>query len=594
MAFPDDPLGLRIELQAGGVWTDVTNDVYTRDPITHARGIRNAGTAADPASVPLTLNNIDGRYSPRNPMSPLYGQIGRNTPVRLSLPGGPHFLDLDGAPGNVASTPATAALDITGDIDIRAELETSWYGPESQMVIGKWGEAGQRSYAMRIVGGSLYFAYNSGGVDLRVAQPLPALPARAALRVTMDADNGEGGSTFRHYWAPSLAGPWVQFAPAYTSSGTRTLAVSTAPLTIAPSDVTLTPQRTPFAGKGYRFEVRSGIDGPLVAAPDFTARPVGAAGFTDSAGRVWSFTGTAAVADRRERFVGEVAAWPQRWVESGQDAWTTVEAAGILRRLGQGQKALDSTLRRRIPSGKPFAYWPMEEAREATQAHSPIPGVSPAALTGVEFAATDTLPSSLPLPRLTAAATFSGIVPPSPDGSWQMEMVYNADDKAPPDNSTYAELISVATTGTVRRWVLGMNAGSGRLWGFDASGTDVIFRAMTLEGRAPFHGWVRARLWARDIGSGVVEYQFAFENVGGVAGLLGGTIPGTTGRVTAVTADWGPLTEGWSVGHVSVIPEAASTLYEGSDNAYAGETAWGRITRLSAEEGLPVARAAGP
>ncbi|GHE38865.1 hypothetical protein GCM10018785_05510 [Streptomyces longispororuber] len=59
--FPETPLGLRIEIQAGEVWTDITGDVRTRDPITHARGIRNSSTGADPASAPLTINNRDGR-----------------------------------------------------------------------------------------------------------------------------------------------------------------------------------------------------------------------------------------------------------------------------------------------------------------------------------------------------------------------------------------------------------------------------------------------------------------------------------------------------------------------------------------------------
>ena len=76
MAFPDTPLGTTVELGIGGVWTDITRDVHLPDRVV----IRSAqaGTVS-PGSCTLTLNNLDGRYSPRNPLSPYYGVIGRNT-----------------------------------------------------------------------------------------------------------------------------------------------------------------------------------------------------------------------------------------------------------------------------------------------------------------------------------------------------------------------------------------------------------------------------------------------------------------------------------------------------------------------------------
>ncbi|WP_282795188.1 hypothetical protein [Streptomyces sp. CC224B] len=599
MAFPETPLGLRIEIQVGGVWTDITGDVRTRDPITHARGIRNSSTGADPASVPLTINNRDGRYSPRNAMSPYFGLIGRNTPVRLWLPGGPRFLNLDGTPGTCASTPATAALDLTGDLDLRVEAETSWYAPGTHTLIGKWETAGdQRSYLLQVVDGLLYFTYTTGG-DRSTAffhsRALPALPRRAALRATLDADNGSGGRDVRFYWAETLAGPWVRFGTTSTLTGTISLHSGTAPLAVGPTDLTAAVPRRPVEGRVYAAEVRSGIDGPVVASPVFSAQPLGAVAFTDSAGRTWSYSGAAAVADRQELFVGEISSWPQRWAPSGQDVWSPVQAAGILRRYGQGAKALDSTLRRRIPSGRPIAYWPMEEEREATRAYSPIPGIRPAAVTGVEFGAADTLPSSRALPRLTAAATLSAIVPAhEAAGQWQVEFVYTADDKAPAGTGPWAEVIGISTTGTVRRWVIAMRAGAARIYGYDSSGTDVIFTVVGL-GSDVFHGWVRLRLWARDTGAGQTEWRLDFQDVGGDAGGIGGTLASASaGRVTAVTATWGPATEGWSIGHLAVLRTANSSLYTGSDDGYAGETAWARMLRLASEESIPLGRIAGP
>ncbi|MFE0132825.1 hypothetical protein ACFWY6_14840 [Streptomyces sp. NPDC059037] len=96
MAFPDDPLGVRVELYLGGAWLDITGDVFTENPITITRGRPDEGTHTDAATCSFVLDNTSGRYSPRNPRSDLYGRLGRNTPVRVSVaplgPAGPRLV----------------------------------------------------------------------------------------------------------------------------------------------------------------------------------------------------------------------------------------------------------------------------------------------------------------------------------------------------------------------------------------------------------------------------------------------------------------------------------------------------------------------
>ncbi|NJP75011.1 hypothetical protein HCJ99_30140, partial [Streptomyces sp. C1-2] len=200
MTFPQTPLDVLIELYVSGQWTDITQDVYTRDGLHIARGRSDEAGVVDPGKCSMTLNNRDGKYSPRNPLSPLYGLIGRNTPVRVSVPGGTSYLALDGTPASYASTPDHASLDIAGDLDIRAELETDWYGPGYRNLVGKWDAVGHRSYLLRIENGSLYLYYGPSSDPtntLFFAKPLPALPPRAAVRVTFDVDNGQGGCEVR-------------------------------------------------------------------------------------------------------------------------------------------------------------------------------------------------------------------------------------------------------------------------------------------------------------------------------------------------------------------------------------------------------------
>lgn len=74
--------------------------------------------------------------------------------------------------------------------------------------------------------------------------------------------------------------------------------------------------------------------------------------------------------------VGEVASWPKTWGKAGKaDSWVTIEAAGILQRIGQGDP-LQSAVRRAILATAPIAYWPGEDPAGSTVIASAIEGVS--------------------------------------------------------------------------------------------------------------------------------------------------------------------------------------------------------------------------
>ena len=80
---------LTVEIEtAPSTWLDITDDVYQRDPITITRGRSPEQTQAEPQRMTFTLDNRDGKFSPRNPLSVLYGKIGRNTPVRCKIDNG--------------------------------------------------------------------------------------------------------------------------------------------------------------------------------------------------------------------------------------------------------------------------------------------------------------------------------------------------------------------------------------------------------------------------------------------------------------------------------------------------------------------------
>lgn len=85
MAFPDTSLGVMVELFVGGAWLDITGDVYTNNLITITRGKQDEAARTDAGTCTLLLKNPTGRFSSRNPRSDLYGLIGRNTMIRVSI-----------------------------------------------------------------------------------------------------------------------------------------------------------------------------------------------------------------------------------------------------------------------------------------------------------------------------------------------------------------------------------------------------------------------------------------------------------------------------------------------------------------------------
>lgn len=115
---------LQVELWIDGMWVDVTSYVLTRDgsgKVSITRGQRDEAAETEFSTCRFDLNNRDGRFSPRNPTSPYYGKLGRNQPLRVSVPngtGGKAYRFW----GEVSSWPQR--WDISGN-DVWVELEAA-------------------------------------------------------------------------------------------------------------------------------------------------------------------------------------------------------------------------------------------------------------------------------------------------------------------------------------------------------------------------------------------------------------------------------------------------------------------------------------
>lgn len=108
---------------------------------------------------------------------------------------------------------------------------------------------------------------------------------------------------------------------------------------------------------------------------------------------------------------GEATGWKPEWDRTGRDATVTLEASGVLRRMGQGSSPAPSMLRRYIPrGGNLVGYWPMEDAEHSSTVAAGIDGISPMSVIGVPtFAKADRIRFSDPVLQVHQATLSAGL-----------------------------------------------------------------------------------------------------------------------------------------------------------------------------------------
>jgi hypothetical protein len=294
------------------------------------------------------------------------------------------------------------------------------------------------------------------------------------------------------------------------------------------------------------------------------------------------------------RFRGEVASWPQAWDPTGRDVGIQIEAAGVLRRLGQGTAVTGSTLYTAITSGAlsnpVVAYWPCEDDANAASIAAGIPGVQPMRINGsMQLAANTAFVCSAPLPNLGTSGNLTGFVPAyTPQMSTMIRFLIAIPAAGATDGQV---LCSILTTGSIVQWNLYYSAASGGLVGLrgrNSSGTVVVDTGI---GGFSLNGQL-AQLSAELVQTGpdiqVAIYSMLVEEstaVGSTATASGQTV----GTVTQLLV--GGALASTAIGHIRVQTSSAAPI----DNfdlaqqliAYAGEAASDRVARLCALIGLP-------
>lgn len=595
LPFPEDPLDLHVELNLDGTWTDITSFVQRREELINlSRGQSEEIAQPEPSRCRFAVNNRDGRFSPRNPLSPWYGLLGRNTPVRVYVRHGGNVLLSPGVHNrDEIDTPDSAALSITGDIDIRVDLTTrTWIPPTGDFygLASKWRGSGQGSWLFYLDADGLHLLWSEDGSaiahDIGSTEPIPSLPGRRALRATLDVDNGFSSNQVTFYTAPDITGPWTQLGSSVVTAGTTSIADGTAAVEVADATA-FNVDGTP--GRFHHFELRNGLDGVVVADPDFAVPAAGSESFFDSQGNTWTVHGQAEITDKHYRFHGEVSSWPQRWDPSGRDVYATVEAAGILRRLGQGSSALKSAIRRELTSPEaanpPISYWPCEDSQRADSVASALDSGRPMTITGEPRLASDSsFVGSDPLPTM-GSALFKGRVPNHDEtGEIQVRFLLSVPEDGAADGSI---ICSIDTTGTPsRRWQLHYFTGDGgdlELRGFDQFDQQVesVGATFGMDGDP-------ARVSIEITGESATKtFAIVVWKVAHISGtVISDTFIGSGGRVIRVSFNPDRDLSDVAFGHVSVHNQVTSIFDLQSLQGHSGETPRERMVRLCGEEGI--------
>lgn len=635
MAFPQDPLPIRAEMQINGTWTEVTSSVRNDANIRITGGFAPEQTTISPATISFSLNNRAGLYSDDNPLSPYYGLLPTGTPFRVSVEESSTFLRL---PNNIRRDPLTAAvgdiaiayisttdkavLDVTGDLDLRIEIDPDQWqlGSAGFALAGKYDTTGnQRSWAWTVQpSGVMRLYWTTDGATspltaLTYADSTVVVPGagRLALRVTIDVDNGAAGRTVTFYTSDSITGTWTQLGAPVIQAGTTSIFSGTSWLTVGNIVNQVSQQISfltiaaagyvlPFAGRIHRFQMRSGIGGTLVADMNAAGQTEGSTSWSDGLGtpNTWTLGGLggAEITLADYRGYGEISEMPQEWDPTGTDVYSPTIASGIVRRLTQGAQALNSSiyryLRQYIGAGA-VGYVPLEGGSQSTAAGNAVPGQPAAYVTNVQFSTDNDFPASAGVMTVVDSNSYiaGSVVGAAPTDQATLIFYYKIDSTTPSDTP----VVHMYTSGTAKQVTFSIGVADYRVTAYDASGTSIGTTAAGFGTGAAPGQWLAVQLRVNKNGAGI-DINMAWYPLGtttsfygtGAVNIAVGTVGSHLGFATSrgISA----LSLNATFAHFMCLNlngfEFASAAFGKMSVGFTGEYAAERFLRLLREEGL--------
>jgi len=572
--------GLEVDLNLGGTWTPITSYVMNRTApaaVTITRGRPDETSQVSPSTMTGQLNNRDGRFTARNPTGAYYGDLNRNTPVRLSVPYSGSFMRIEDDSVSLAQASFTA---VTGDIDIRMEMWLSNWLPCTLA-------CASLNWALVLNGDGTIGMIVGASADDLYSSTLPVPAGHIAIRVTRAESTGV--ITFYTSSNGTIGGSWTQLGEAVTGV-TGDLGAGSGLIVGYASAYATEVLSPPYGGPNGRFwdfEVYSGIGGTLKAHAAFSSQPAGTITWTDGQGNSWEVSGTATIDDRSYRYHGEMSSLPVAWDPSGHDIWVPFQAGGILRRLQQGTAPIISAMRRAVlQQAGVKAYWACEDGAGAAQIASGLAGAPAMSFSGSpgfqsqagtpsadsEFACSAQLPQVAssawrgPVPGYTSsgndAVTFLLYIPASsvPNGTTILAVTV--------PGHTLSILYSTASGGELSVQQDGSTISEAPLTGIN--GVPMIVQLNNITSSTS------ALVTILAVGDGETET------------FNGGTSTVSGAFTSVIVNPSGAACGSMEIGHIWVTSDALdlATTMQAALNGHDGETAGTRFGRLCTENGI--------
>lgn len=418
--FPNGLIGTKAELFYNGRWNEITEDVRGLGAEDGEVEISPRGQPDESSGLVVTLaklavNNANGKYSPRNVMSDLYGLIGPNTPLRISADVGDIESVIDDF--NVDSASGWPNAESGHDYTHSGAADTSFTVSGGEAVHQHSAADTTRITDITTINVTDFDVYIHG---VHFPEELDEGTATVALRVRVNGTDYVAGELTYQTGTPN---PPVNIGYAIVDNGV-TVANANTTITDDPGHATPVSMRLQVEENNVRvkgwitadsepdawdFETTTTITlpGSIRLSSQLSTGVLNAMPFDVSFGEIEFILGIVLC-------VVEVSEWPKKWDSTGNDVWVPIVASGQTRRLRQGNKPLRSAVYRYITSQIPglIGYWDMEnltgtvtEVPSALEGgHSFKPDNSPTTI-ATQWSANSDLTGSGALPTTTLKET---------------------------------------------------------------------------------------------------------------------------------------------------------------------------------------------
>jgi hypothetical protein len=546
--------------------------------ITYTDGRQDEAGQVDAGTLTLTLDNRDGAFSTKNRAGPYYGKLSRNTPIIVgTVSGYDTFTRTTTAPAVGTSDSGQAWTNGSAYATNGSGL-TATNLASNTVSLATMNDSGATDYDMTLTvkasatttGGH----YGAGGVqkapDGSYLRYTVFFETSGAVTATIARSSGGGSATVTLPWTYSAG---QVFALHCQRTGAATRMKVWRPAT----------ETEPVAWT-------TSFNDNVVPPGDLGVFTFRVSGNTDNA-FVFTFDSFTAVGIE---FAGSVVQWPNDWSWTGTNSWASIQAAGILRRLQQGNGVIRSPLARQLPAYLPSGYWPLEDASGSASFGSALAGQLPATYIGVQPAGDTSLAGGAAAPTLSATNgriyakttltrdTFAG-------ATGFAAMFFT---KIPTGLTATKTQIAVIRTGPQRNYYI-VSVSTASVWVdvYPYQGGATISSSVNAIPVDPT-GWVAWQL-ETSFTLPTTSWALAIHQVGSTTynAATGSFNDAAISYATSVYLGSSTLPVGTAFAHIwmgsNALPFVTDTFSLVS-SGYAGELASDRVARLCFEEGIPV------